>query len=199
MLQPAIAALNFLKPVAVLVVLLPALLACEAPAESSAKPAPEASAQPAPAQGSASATSAAKLLPPRFIRGPTGGTSVEPFIKLQLDAASRSRASASGYTQVVVYVGATWCEPCQRFHQAVTAGQLDEQLRGVSFVEFDLDQDHDALSSAGYASALIPLFALPEASGRGGARRIFGSISGPGATANIAPRLQRLLAGEPAD
>ena len=66
-----------------------------------------------------------------------------------------------------------------------------------AFVEFDLDQDRDALASAGYASRMIPLFALPDAAGRGTEQRISGSIKGPGATANILPRLDKLLAGEP--
>lgn len=171
-----------------------ALLACES--TPGARPTAE-SREPATEQAPSGAPSSAKLAKPRFVRGPTGGTSVEPFIKSQLEAASRGRANGTGYTQVVVYVGATWCDPCQRFHQAVTAGQLDEQLRGVSFVEFDLDQDRDALLSAGYGSQMIPLFALPEESGRGGDRRISGGISGPGATANIAPRLKQLLAGAP--
>ncbi len=65
-----------------------------------------------------------------------------------------------------MYVGAPWCEPCQVFHQALVAGELDRELSGVRFVEFDLDRDAEPLRAAGYAAPMIPLFALPEASGR---------------------------------
>lgn len=135
---------------------------------------------------------------PRFVRGPTGGADIASFVREKLaEASAAQKAGNGGFTRVLVYVGATWCEPCHYFHDAVTAGKLDRELQGVLFVEFDLDQDRDALARAGYASRMIPLFALPDAAGRGTERRIFGSIKGPGATANIMPRLQKLLAGEP--
>jgi thiol-disulfide isomerase/thioredoxin len=98
---------------------------------------------------------------------------------------------------VVVYVGASWCEPCQGFHRAVQKGELDELLTGVRLVEFDLDQDRDALARAGYASRLIPLFALPNPDGTGSDRRIEGSIKGPAAVdQNLVPRLRAFLKGQ---
>ncbi|MCA9640652.1 MAG: thioredoxin family protein [Polyangiaceae bacterium] len=155
--------------------------------------------QAKPEPASASATAKVEVgAPPRFLRGPTGGADISSFVREKLtEANAAQKAGKGGYTRVLVYVGATWCEPCQYFHQAVTEGKLDRELQGVTFVEFDLDQDRDALASAGYASRMIPLFALPDAAGRGTEQRISGSIKGPGATANILPRLDKLLAGEP--
>ncbi len=147
----------------------------------------------------ASATARVEVqFPPRFVRGPTGGADVAAFVRQKLSEAN-SAQKAAGYTRVLVYVGATWCEPCQYFHHAVTEGKLDRELQGVTFLEFDLDQDRDALARAGYSSRMIPLFALPDAAGRGTERRISGSIKGPGATANITPRLHQLLAGGAGD
>ncbi|MCA9628348.1 MAG: thioredoxin family protein [Myxococcales bacterium] len=155
--------------------------------------------KPEPASPSATAISDVQF-PPRFVRGPTGGADVASFVRDKLEEANTAQqAGKAGYTRVVVYVGATWCEPCQYFHHAVTEGKLDRELDGVTFLEFDLDQDRDALASAGYASRMIPLFALPDASGRGTDQRISGSIKGPGATANITPRLHSLLAGRPTE
>jgi thiol-disulfide isomerase/thioredoxin len=95
---------------------------------------------------------------------------------------------------LLVYVGATWCEPCQYFHNAARAGELDAKFPTLRLVEFDLDRDLEALDRAGYASKLIPLFALPREDGTGSRDRIEGSIKGPGAVAEITPRLQSLLA-----
>lgn len=108
----------------------------------------------------------------------------------------RSEAQASGQ-RLLVYVGATWCEPCQRFHKAVEEGKLDGQLPPVRFLEFDLDEDGDRLKAAGYRSRMIPLFAVPAPDGRGSGQQIEGSIKGEGAVAEISPRLLRLLEGAP--
>jgi hypothetical protein len=93
-----------------------------------------------------------------------------------------------------VYVGATWCEPCRRFHDALRAGELDGQLSGVRFLEYDSDVDRAALSGAGYVSKLIPLFNVPKPDGTASERRIEGSIKGPTAVRdNLLPRLKALL------
>lgn len=125
---------------------------------------------------------------PRFVRGPANGRPIAPFVKQAL-------AEARPGERVIVYVGATWCEPCKHFHAAVQSGQLDAKLPGLVLIEQDADADREALVAAGYASPMIPLFAIPDGDGRGTSRRIFGSTKGPGAAAEIAPRLTALLSG----
>jgi thiol-disulfide isomerase/thioredoxin len=95
--------------------------------------------------------------------------------------------------ELLVYVGAKWCEPCQYFHNAAAAGQLDATFPGLRLVEFDLDRDKEALDRAGYSSRMIPLFAVPRDDGSGSGEQIEGSIKGPGAVSQIAPRLKELL------
>ena len=95
--------------------------------------------------------------------------------------------------EVTVYVGAAWCEPCQYFHNAAAAGELDSAFPGLRLVEFDLDRDREALARAGYGSKMIPLFALPREDGSGSGAQIEGSIKGDGAVAQITPRLKELL------
>lgn len=102
------------------------------------------------------------------------------------------RASSSGQT-LLVYVGATWCEPCNRFHEAIEQGKLDDAFANIVFYEFDKDHDDERLKAAGYTSRLIPLFAAPGPDGRASGRQIEGSIKGPGAVGEITPRLQGLL------
>jgi thiol-disulfide isomerase/thioredoxin len=103
-----------------------------------------------------------------------------------------TRAKGDG-RDLLVYVGATWCEPCQYFHQAAEKGQLDSVFPGLRLVEFDLDRDREALDRAGYGSKMIPLFAVPRADGTGSGQQIEGSIKGPGAVDQIRPRLQTLI------
>lgn len=102
-------------------------------------------------------------------------------------------ASRADSRMPVVYVGASWCEPCQYFHRAAEGGELDEELPPMAFLEFDRDRDGARLEAAGYGSRMIPLFVVPRADGRGGDRRIEGSIHGPGSPREIAPRLRALL------
>ena len=111
------------------------------------------------------------------------------------DVAELVRAELARATgrDLVVYVGAHWCEPCRRFHEAVAAGKLDGELPKLRLLEFDLDRDRERLAAAGYVSNLIPLFALPGPDGRASGRQIEGSIKGEGAAHQIAPRLGELV------
>lgn len=109
-------------------------------------------------------------------------------------AREMERAEKDG-RRLVVYVGAAWCEPCKVFHEAAEAGRIQGgSLPPLRMLEFDLDRDADRLAAAGYASKMIPLFAVPGPDGRGTEARIEGSVKGAGAVANIVPRLSALLA-----
>lgn len=95
--------------------------------------------------------------------------------------------------QLLVYVGAGWCEPCRRFHAAAAAHQLDAAFPTLRLLEFDADRDGERLQAAGYQSRLIPLFARPAADGRASGRQMEGSVKGDGAVAEMVPRLRALL------
>jgi hypothetical protein len=97
--------------------------------------------------------------------------------------------------ELLVYVGASWCEPCQRFHEAAAKGELDADFPKLTLIEFDADRDGDRLRAAGYKSRLIPLFCAPNGDGTASPRHIEGSIKGPGAVGEITPRLQEILGG----
>lgn len=119
---------------------------------------------------------------------------LEQFVQQHVE-----EADASGM-RVLVYVGATWCEPCQRFHKALESGQLDEALAGTKFIEFDADKDSSELRAAGYASKYIPLFSVPDQSGHASGRAIEGSIQADSAVREyLVPRLLALLDGRPTE
>jgi len=128
--------------------------------------------------------------PPEFVKASAQGSAITEVV-----LASQERAKAEG-RQLVVYVGASWCEPCQLFHEAVEAGKLDGELAGVRFLEFDADADRAELTAGGYGGRLIPRFALPGPDGRGDeTKAIEGGTKGDGAVDQIVRRLRPLLAG----
>jgi len=102
------------------------------------------------------------------------------------DAKKRGRS-------LVVYIGATWCEPCQRFHKAAEHGELDKDFPTLSLLEYDLDTDGARLAVAGYAPKYIPYFGAPAEDGRASPRAFEGSVQGNGAVGNITPRLKSLM------
>jgi len=153
-----------------------------------------------PGKGKSSTAAASALsgsyaaVPPSFLRYPRKGDAIEPWIQEQVELAEAAKL------RVLVYVGASWCEPCQRFHQAVEHGELDGDLNGLRFLEFDQDQDAAALKSAGYSYEDIPVLALPDPDGRNHGKMISGSLKGPRAIKqNLIPRLQALLNGQAVD
>lgn len=131
---------------------------------------------------------------PSFLRYPASGGAIEPWVQEQVELAD------AAHVRVLVYVGASWCEPCQHFHQAVERGELNGALNGLRFLEFDQDRDASALKAAGYVYQFIPVLALPDPDGRNHGRMISGSIKGPNALReDLVPRLQALLSGKAVD
>jgi thiol-disulfide isomerase/thioredoxin len=104
----------------------------------------------------------------------------------------RERATREG-RELIVYVGAPWCEPCQRFHDAAAKGELDQRFPTLRLVEFDRDRHEAALREAGCLSELIPLFAKPTEDGRCSDTRVQGGIKGDGAVGFIVPRLEKMM------
>jgi len=140
------------------------------------------------------ASNAPDAPPPSFVRYPRQGSAIEPWIQEQVELAEAAKL------RVLVYVGASWCEPCQRFHRAVEHGELNGTLNGLQFLEFDQDQDAAALKAAGYVYQYIPVLALPDPDGRNHGKMISGSVKGAGAIQeNLVPRLEALLNGQAVD
>lgn len=154
--------------------------------------------------GGASGPAAAAQVKPATQQDPPASPAVTPSSKPEFVSASEGDAAVvvrdalhiaqQQQRRLVVYVGATWCEPCQAFHDAVERGELDDALAGVRLLEFDSDHDGDRLRSAGYGGRYIPRFVLPQPDGHGSERRMEGGIKGEGAVANIMERLGPLLA-----
>ncbi len=137
-----------------------------------------------------SATAATAATPavrgPRFLVAPADVPVAEHM------ATQVEEADAAG-EDILLYVGAEWCEPCQAFHDAVEAGELDEALPNLRLIEYDLDADADRLKAADYASKFIPLFAVPGPDGFSSGRQAEGAIKGEGAVNYILKQLVPLI------
>lgn len=142
------------------------------------------------AAGSAGASASAALPTPELVAVPEGVTNGRAWVQGEM-----ARAERDGRT-LVLYVGASWCEPCQRFHQALEKGELDRELGGVRFLDFDHDRHEGLLDSADLAcgAQLIPLFARLEPNGTCSAqRRSEGGIKGDGAVGFMLPKIKAIL------
>ncbi|MBL8741598.1 MAG: thioredoxin family protein [Myxococcales bacterium] len=165
-----------LRSVLVAIALSPLPLAgCDAPPEAA----------PDPIQSTPAGSKA--VAKPELVKVADGTTDGPAFIKAELERADRDGA------KVVIYIGAEWCEPCQRFHQALKRGELDKDLPNVRFLDFDFDKHGTLLDQAGCVSKLIPLFARPTPDGKCGDQRTEGGIKGDGAVGHLVPRLRRIL------
>ena len=160
-----------------------ALVACRTTDPAEADPSPQKSAPPASAAASSAATKARGV---ELVAPPEGD--VPTIVKAQREAA-RARGR-----KLLVYIGATWCEPCQRFHRAAEAGQLDATFPTLSLLVFDADRDGDRLRAAGYAPGYIPYFGVPGEDGRATSNATEGAVKGEGAVDHITPRLTKLVA-----
>jgi len=147
------------------------------------------------------AMAACQGAPPDPAKASTGGGSgpveIEPAPaegEVAPLVAARLTAAQGRGRQLIVYVGATWCEPCLRLHEAAKAGQLDALFPGLTLLEFDLDRDGDRLDRAGYTSTYVPLLVRPLDDGRASDTRTEGVRGGAEAIADLTPRLRALLA-----
>lgn len=155
------------------------------PPKAPSASAPASSPAPAPKPPPAPPLPSTKTGKVSWSQAPSGD--VAPLVRAFGEA-----ARGAGRTPLV-YVGAPWCEPCQRFHKAAEAGELDRRFSDLAILEFNLDVDADRLRAAGYTADLIPLLAVPAADGRSTDKKMFGSVKGAGAVANMTPRLAALL------
>jgi hypothetical protein len=134
----------------------------------------------------ASSSPAAPAGQVRLTQAPESGTVRSIVVDAMAKAATEKR-------KLVVYEGASWCDPCKHFHKAVEKGELDALFPDVTLLEFDHDRDSERLAVDGYVSRYIPLFAIPGQDGSASGKQIEGGVKGEGAVDEITPRLRQLL------
>lgn len=159
------------------------LLGCLALAGLGCKP--TASSQATPSTTPSTTPSPPKKV--RFINAPAEPAAVEKLVMQK-----SQEAQTTGRT-LLVYAGASWCEPCRRFHEAADRGDLDAQFGDLDFLSFDVDIDNERLAYGNYDTGMIPLIALPGPDGKASGKSMNGSVKGDGAVTEMTPRLKALL------
>ena len=109
---------------------------------------------------------------------------------LMQSAAAQARTDSR---RVVAYVGATWCEPCRYFLDALAADALPDRFADLRFIKFDFDVDEQRLQEAGFGGRMLPRFILVGPQGQATDRRFEGSIKGPQAVDDLVAKLDILL------
>jgi hypothetical protein len=113
---------------------------------------------------------------------------LDSFVMKELTRADKDRK------KLLIYVGAPWCEPCVRFHEAAGRGELDRVFPDLRLIDLDRDRDENELRQTSCLSPMIPMFAKPTPRGNCSEKMIHGGIKGDGAVDHIVPRLEKLLA-----
>jgi hypothetical protein len=121
------------------------------------------------------------------VQAPSQGD-VAPIVRGEYE-----RAQKAG-RRLVVYLGATWCDPCERFRHAVDNGELDATFPTLTLLEFDADRDRERLRFAGYSAGYIPMLALPRADGTASGRQVEGGVKGDLAVTVVSDKLKGLIA-----
>jgi len=122
-----------------------------------------------------------------IILAPEGDEDLAAVVKRELDRAKADQKD------LLVYVGATWCEPCQRLHKAIVDGDLDKEFPGLRLLEFDADRDDVRLRRSGYLAKYIPMLAVARDDGTATGKQIEGAVKGPRALDVIKPKLRALI------
>ncbi len=160
--------------------------ACKMQEESAATGTTAADPAAAPAQAAPAPAVASHV---RIDHPPAQGE-VAPIVRGELEQAQRDGR------RLVVYEGASWCQPCQQLHRAIDRGELDSAFPQLTLLEFDADRDGERLLNAGYSSKYIPLLALPRPDGSSSGKQVEGGIKGDGAVELISGKLRQLLASK---
>jgi len=95
----------------------------------------------------------------------------------------------------LVYVGASWCVPCQAFRRLVHEGAFDKALPRLRLLAFDADIHAVPLGRSGCATTAVPTFMRPMPKGRCSAQKASGIAAGKDPVAYLTPRLERLMSG----
>jgi hypothetical protein len=108
-----------------------------------------------------------------------------------VDALTReSKKAAERHEKPFVYIGATWCGPCNAIKKNLDRPLLVDAFRGAYVIHLDFDSWEDKLPAAGLAHDSVPVFFALDTAGRPTGRLVDGSAWGNDTPENIAPVLK---------
>ena len=94
----------------------------------------------------------------------------------------------------VVYVGATWCEPCLAIKKHRDDPRMKEAFTGVAIIEVDMDQwKSEQFAELNMKPSAIPVFYAVGSDGKATGKEIDGGAWGDNIPENMAPPLKRFF------
>lgn len=142
---------------------------------------------PAPGEATAAGATSDGASASRWIELEPASTGLAALL-----AGHAQRAGEQGLAPVL-YVGASWCQPCKLLEQHRDDPQVARALRGTYTIELDFDDWTVAeLSASGYEMQAVPVFFAIGADGKAAGPRLDG---GPwiGSAEQIAAAFERFL------
>jgi hypothetical protein len=104
-----------------------------------------------------------------------------------------AKAQAKKLTPIV-YVGATWCDPCLALKKHRDDPKMVDAFEGTFVIEIDADDWNAASFGAlGYKTSVIPIFIAVDAEGKATGRTIDGGAWGDNIPQNMAPPLKQFF------
>lgn len=120
----------------------------------------------------------------------SGGEALESKLKAEVGKAAERRQKP------VLYIGATWCEPCSALKKYKSDPRMAEAFQGTYVIELDLDDwKVDELKALGFRAGVVPVFHVLGADGRASGPTIDGGAWGDNIPENMAPPLKKFFSG----
>lgn len=97
----------------------------------------------------------------------------------------------------VLYLGATWCQPCVAYERALFHPEMVAAHANVLLVKADFDRHGSALEAAGFVASGVPFWCHLDREGGNSGRCITGAAWGEDTPENMAPVLRPFFSDTP--
>lgn len=125
-----------------------------------------------------------------WVKVGSGGEALQSRLKAEVGKAAERRQKP------ILYIGATWCEPCAALKKYKSDPRMAEAFEGTYVIELDLDDwKLDELKALGLRAGVVPVFHALGADGRASGKTIDGGAWGDNIPENMAPPLKRFFSG----
>jgi hypothetical protein len=113
-----------------------------------------------------------------------------PLAVVLSDGAAKAKAKG---LRPFLYIGATWCQPCQKLHRSLDDERMVDAFRGTYVIHLDLDAWERELPSVGLRVAQVPVFFQLDAQGKPTGKSLDGGAWNEDVPAEMAPPLKRFF------
>ncbi len=104
----------------------------------------------------------------------------------------------SATAKPIVYLGASWCDPCAAIKRFKTDPRMLDAFQGTYVIELDVDDwKSEGLGALGYKTGTVPVFYAVDAAGKASGPTINGGAWGDNIPETMAPPLKKFVLSIP--